>query len=234
MELDVAMVLDGVVFIFLLGCVALAFKDGFIMAALGFVPTVSALLAVRFFTPAVGKMLRGTVFFTTVQNSIGKSLKIDEVIGTAVDNSQTAFIEGMTLPRFLKDALLENNNSVVHNILDVQGIQEYITGYLANICINIISVLLVFVVVWLGAKLVLQALNLISELPVLSAFNRLMGAVVGLAKGVSLVWLIGIVLTFFQCSGKLTSFFAVLAQTQVASLLYENNILLYLILRIFT
>lgn len=58
-----------------------------------------------------------------------------------------------------------DGTAVIYRLLDVDSLQAYISGFLANICVNIVSVLLVFVVVWLAVKFVLQALHIISKLP---------------------------------------------------------------------
>ena len=45
----------------------------------------------------------------------------------------------MELPERLKDALLENNNSEVYEALGVSSFTHYVSRYLANSLINIIS-----------------------------------------------------------------------------------------------
>ena len=158
---------------------------------------------------------------------------MENAIGDAAMQTQTDIIQSMHLPDFLKESLVENNNPVIYHLLDVESLQSYIAGFLANICINIISVLLVFIVVWLAVKFVLKALNLISKLPVLNFFNRVCGFLVGLLKGLCVTWLICFVLTFFQCNSAFDFFFDALNLTHVALPLYENNILMYFILTIF-
>ncbi|MBQ8624476.1 MAG: CvpA family protein, partial [Oscillospiraceae bacterium] len=88
--------------------------------------------------------------------------------------------------------------------------------------------------IYIAVTLVLNALHLFAKLPVLSFFNHFMGFLVGGAKGLCFVWLGCIILTFFQCGAKFEALFAALENTFVANILYENNILLYLILTIFT
>ena len=148
--------------------------------------------------------------------------------------TQTQIIESMPLPEFLKTTLLENNNPVIYQLLDVEGVKEYIAGFLANICINILSVVLAFVLIYLAVRIVLNALHLFSKLPVLSFFNHFMGFLVGAVRGLFVVWMGGMVLTFLQCNGKAASVFEALGTTMIADFLYENNVLLHLILTIFT
>ncbi|KAF5042969.1 Colicin V production protein [anaerobic digester metagenome] len=227
------MLLDAAVIIWILVFAGIGYHKGFVMEALSFLPMLAAMVAVKFLTPVMGVLLRKTPFFGSLANSIGKSMQLDTVISNAAMQSQTQIIQNMRLPDFLKDALLENNNPVIYNLLDVQGLKEYIAGFLANVCINIVSVVIVFVVVLFLARFLLKALNLVSKLPILNFFNRSCGFLVGGTKGLFWIWLIAMGITFWQCNDKLISFFQVLNQSVIALFLYENNILLYLILKIF-
>lgn len=231
---QIPLILDGLVIIGVLVCAMIGYRKGFIMEALSFVPMVAALVSVKFLTPVVGKLLRQTPIFGSLANSIEKSMQLDQVINNATMQTQTEIIQNMKLPDFLKESLLENNNPVIYNLLDVEGLKDYIAGFLANVCVNIVSVILVFIVVLLAAKFLLKALNLVSKLPILNFFNHFSGMVLGGAKGVFWIWLVAIGLTFFQCNAKFQPVFSALQESFVASFLYENNVLLYLILSIFT
>lgn len=226
-------ILDIVALVLVVGTAVQAYRKGFVRAALNFLPMVAALAATRFLTPAVSELLWKTPFFDALTNTVGNGLHLENAIGDAAMQTQTDIIQSMHLPDFLKESLVENNNPVIYHLLDVESLQSYIAGFLANICINIISVLLVFIVVWLAVKFVLKALNLISKLPVLNFFNRACGFLVGLLKGLCVTWLICFVLTFFQCNSAFDFFFDALNLTHVALPLYENNILMYFILTIF-
>lgn len=227
-------VLDAVVAAVILGCAILAWRKGFIRAVFGFLPMLAALAGTRFASPYVGKFLRGTFLFDSMSASIRNSMGLDAAIREGAEQTQIEMIEAMPLPDFLKEALLENNNPVIYQLLDVDSLKEYIAGFLANICVNILSVILAFLLIYIAVSIVLNALNLLSELPGLSFFNRFMGFAVGGIKGLLFVWLGFMVLTFFQCSAGFESIFEAMESTFIANMLYENNILLQLILTIFT
>lgn len=228
------LILDIIVAAVILGCGAVAWQKGFIRAAFGFLPMAAALIGTNFFSPYVSRFLRGTPMFGSLADSIGESMGLDELISESVMQTQTEIIEGMKLPSFLKEALLENNNPVIYQLLDVEKLQDYIAGYLANICINILSVVLAFLLIYIGVTIVLNALHLFSKLPILSFFNHFMGFLVGSVKGLFFVWLGFAVLTFFQCCAVLEGVFAAMDTTYIAKILYENNVLQDLILTIFT
>ena len=230
--MDIA--LDIIALGVILGCGAYAWYKGFIQAALGFLPMLAALLGTRCISPYTGKFLRETAFFGSLADSIKAKMGLEQIISQSVMQTQTEIIEGMPLPHFLKETLLENNNPVIYQLLDVGALEDYIAGFLANICINALSVVLAFVLIYVAVAIVLHALHLFSQLPVLNFMNRFSGFVVGAAKGLLFVWIGCTVLTFFQCSASWQGLFAAMQTSHVAGFLYENNLLLGLILRIFT
>lgn len=228
-----SLVLDGVVLAVILGCAIASWKKGFIRAAFGFLPMVAALIGTKFVSPYISRFLRGTPFFGSMAESISEAMGLEQLISESAMATQTEIIQGMRLPEFLKEALLENNNPVIYQLLDVEKLQDYIAGFLANTCINVVSVVLAFVLIYIAVKIVLNALHLFSKLPVLNFVNHVTGFLVGGVKGVFFIWVACIVLTFFQCNAKFAGLFEALAASTAANCLYENNILLYLILTIF-
>ena len=227
-------ILDVIVIAVILSCAVHAWRKGFIRAVFGFLPMLAAFAGTRFVSPYVGKFLRGTFLFDSLSESIGESMGLDAAIQEGASQAQTELIEAMPLPEFLKEALLENNNPVIYQLLDVDGIKEYIAGFLANVCLNILSVIFAFLLIYIAVSVVLNALHLFSKLPVLGFLNRFTGFLVGGVKGLCFVWLGFILLTFFQCCAVLDGFFIALENTILANILYENNILQQMILTIFT
>ena len=228
------LVLDGIVLAVILGCAVTAWRKGFIRAAFGFLPMLAALIGTNYMSPYVGKFLRGTFLFDSLSGSIRDSMGLNTAIKEGAMQTQTEIIEGMPLPEFLKDALLENNNPVIYQLLDVSSLKEYIAGFLANVCLNILSVVLAFLLIYIAVTIVLNALHLFSKLPVLSFFNHFMGFLVGGVKGLFFVWLGLAVLTVFQCRAAWDGVFTAMDATYITKILYENNVLQNLILTIFT
>ena len=227
-------ILDGAVAAVILGCAVAAWRKGLIRAVLGFLPMALALLGTKAASPFIGRFLRETFLFDKMSDAIQHSMGLDTALQEGAMQTQTALIEAMPLPEFLKEALLENNNPVIYQLLHAESLKEYIAGYLANVCINVLSVAAAFVLIYIVVKVVINALHLFSKLPGLNFLNRFGGFLVGGVKGLVCVWLAGIVLTFFQCRGAFAGLFSAMEQTLFAGYFYENNILLQLILKIFT
>ena len=211
-----------------------AFKgyfSGFVKMCFSFIPHIAGILAAYLLTPTVSHILRNTFLYKMMKKGVGKALNIEGAV--AVNGGQGDVIDTLNIPSFLKDSLMENNNPVVYDLLDASEIGEYIAGYIANVCMNIIALILIFAVTFLIFKVILEALNIVAQLPVVSMLNSLGGVAAGVACGVFIIWLIGIVLVLFYSSALFVPVFEKLYESRLALPLYENNMLLFMVLKIF-
>lgn len=227
-------ILDISVLIIILLFAVIGRLKGFIKAAFGFIPMLAATIASCTLQPVVGGFLRSTPLFSSLSESIKNGLSLDELIGSQANATQADIISGMNLPEALKNALLENNNPVIYNILDASGLSDYISGYIANMCINVLSFLVLFAGVFIAATLLLSAMDLISKLPVLNSLNKTLGLAVGLIQGLLTVWIAGIILTFLYYKPAFSGFFTMLEASPISLWLYNNNFLMLFIMKIFT
>lgn len=220
----------GVIVILLFFAVAGRMR-GLVRTCFSFVPMLAGLVLTNQLYPVLSKILRNTFIYEGLKNGVQKALKLDSIFANTIAGSDA--IGALKLPGFLKTALVENNNPVVYNILGVNKVEEYIAGYVANICLNVLCMVVVFIVIVIACKLILTALDLIAKLPVVNFFNKTGGLAVGLLQGIIVLWIIGIVLVGFYSNPLFSRFFEVLNQSKVALFLYEKNVLLFMILRIF-
>ena len=114
--------------------------------------------------------------------------------------SQRTVIEGLKLPQFIKDMLIENNNSEFYNILGVEQFAEYITACLADMAIHVVCSVLIFILSYVLIRFLIYWLDLIARLPIICGLNQLAGAFLGLAQGLLILWIAGIVLKFFEAA----------------------------------
>ena len=138
---------------------------------------------------------------------------------------QRSIIEEMELPEQLKDALLENNNSEVYEALGVSSFTHYVSRYLANSLINIISFFLLFAAVFGGLRVLSVSLNVVSRLPIISGLNRLAGAVLGGAEGIFFVWIAALLITLFSATAIGELFLNQIESNIWLTWLYDHNML---------
>ncbi len=102
---------------------------------------------------------------------------------TGLPSAQRMSIERLNLPQSVKDVLLENNNSEIYKILGVDQFAEYVSMYLADMLINAIASILLFIAVFVLIHMVVRWLDLIARLPILYGLNHIAGALLDLPRG---------------------------------------------------
>ena len=220
-----------VVAVYLVSMVLYGHYRGFVRLAVSAVSLVLSLGVVHFGAPSVANLLRSNeVVYQAVEDSVTKFIqKDDEAENEAVDAAppsvQRSIIEEMELPEQLKDALLENNNSEVYEALGVSSFTHYVSRYLANSLINIISFFLLFAAVFGGLRVLTASLNVVSRLPIISGLNRLAGAVLGGAEGIFFVWIAALLITLFSATAIGELFLNQIESNIWLTWLYDHNML---------
>lgn len=139
---------------------------------------------------------------------------------------QIELLEQADLPKFFREALLDNNNSEVYKSLGVDNFIDYIGAYLSKLIIDMIAYLVTFIVVSIAVRALIFAFDIIARLPVIGGFNRLAGALLGLVTGLVIVWTLFFVVLLLYSTSVGKDCMTWIAQEPVLTFLYENNLLL--------
>lgn len=226
------LVLDCIVIGLILWFTMLGYKRGVLVTALGFLPMLCGIVGAWIFTPILSAILKETPLYSNMIGNLSESFT--SASNSAMDSINSSFIENLALPEFLVDILEVNNNPVAYEILGVSNdMPLYVASFIANACVNVISVIIIYVVIYICANLVVKALNLISKLPVLNSVNRTLGMTIGMLQGVLWVWVLGIVVFLYQFTSSGSDSLEFINESMVAKIFYEYNILLNFILSIF-
>ncbi len=152
--------------------------------------------------------------------------EILDVIGDIPKDTQIKEIENSILPEFLKNTLLENNNSAIYQELNVKSFPEYVASYISRMVVNLLAFLVTFVLVMILVKALMAAVDLLGELPVLGTLNHLGGAVAGAAAALLIVWIGFLILTVVYSTGVGQACFEMIDKSSILTFLYEKDILL--------
>ena len=207
-------------------------RKGFAGALLWFLPTLLGILLSWKMSAGVIKYVRGTAVFPFLSTKINNGLNIESILPDLTLDAQNEIISGMNVPDVIKNALVTNNNSVIYNIFDAQTLQEYVAGFLTNVIISVAVVILLFIIGVVVGKIVLKILDVVNDIPVIGFFSRAGGLIVGIVKGICVIWILGIAVTFFCTKPWAQEFIAMLEMAPLAGWLYKNNMLLYVVLQI--
>lgn len=176
---------------------------GFIRQCVSVGALVLTLIIVKLATPWMTEFIRDNPSIRAnaaqmILGAAGWEAPLEEEI--QIPSAQRISIEQMNLPQSVKDILLENNNSEIYQLLGVDQFTEYVSTCLADMLINTVSTILLFLVISIVIHILIRWLDLISRLPIISGLNHIAGAILGLAQGLLLLWIAGFILSLFSAT----------------------------------
>ena len=100
------------------------------------------------------------------------------IIGEIPKDTQIQEIENAPIPQFLKDQLMENNNSTIYNELGAESFPQYVAAYISSLVLKLVVFLVTFLLAIIIVTALMFAVNIIGELPVLDLVNHIAGGLV--------------------------------------------------------
>jgi hypothetical protein len=224
-------VADVVVAIVLILGFMIGRDKGVINMAVNTAHSVASFGASMFFYPLVSGIIRQTSLFDMVKSGVANTLGLESRVQVYTKQQEVSLISSLRLPEPLKDKLLENNNSVIYDLVGAQSIVDYITGFIANLIVNVVLVWVLFAVFMFLLRIVLRSIKSLSRLPVISTFNRVGGGAVGLVLAVVCIWISFTVIYVFIAKPTVYDLYEYISASKVAVVFYEHNPILELILK---
>ncbi|MDR1067370.1 MAG: CvpA family protein [Clostridiales bacterium] len=216
---------DIITAVILAVCTFIGWRKGLAQGIFSIVSTALSFYAANAFYPSVSTFLRGTPLFGIVKNLTANSLNLTQYMPSQTLQAQGNLIESLSLPGFLKDALLSNNNVELYKLFNVDAVEDYVTSYIANMCMNVVAVLFVFVAASIAMRLALKALNIVTAMPVIKQINRIGGLLAGALIGVFILWVVMAFATLFCTVPAVAEMLEELPDAPLASFFYRHNML---------
>lgn len=140
---------------------------------------------------------------------------------------------GVQLPGTVLDGILQKADDTADEFLEESGAYEKMAQGLAGFLMSGISFIIALVISWLIVGMLSQAIGIASKIPVIKGVNQLLGFLAGGIYGLILVW-IGFYLVALTSAGETgRTIVSYIYQSPLLTYLYENNLVLTLILRYF-
>lgn len=227
-------VLFAVVLIILAGFTLHGYIKGFVRVIFSLVSIILTIGLASWLSPYVSEILEKTPVYENIQEKCVESIKgkVQNEVGQDVENQEPIQIAGIELPREWQEIITQKAAQATDGVLEQSGIYQEIGNYVAGIIINMIACVLTFIIVLLILRILVNVLDLVAKLPVLSAMNRLGGVVAGAAEGILIVWLIFFVITLCKSSEMCQGLLNDINQSAFLKLIYENNLIEYILLRV--
>ena len=145
------------------------------------------------------------------------------VLGEIPKDVQISEIENASIPAFIKDMLLQNNNSTVYGELGVNSFTAYVATSISRLVLNVLSFLVTFLLAIIIVKALMFAVNIIGELPVLGLINHIAGGALGLVLGLVVIWLGFLIITLLYSTAVGSACFDMVEKSSILTFLYNCN-----------
>ncbi|MBE5960234.1 MAG: CvpA family protein [Lachnospiraceae bacterium] len=207
-------------------------KAGLIKTVFSLFSMVAAVLLSSFISPQVSKVLQENEAVVEYMSDKVEAVLPLEDLGNKITD-QISFVDSLPIPASMKTSIIENNNSDTYAQMAVDNFTAYITHAVANIILNAIAFIVTFLVIIIVLNIVCSVLNIISKLPILNQINKTAGMLVGIAQGLIIIWVLGILVTVFSGSTMGQEIFKMINENEFLSFLYDNNLILRFIANVF-
>ena len=146
-----------------------------------------------------------------------------DVIGEIPKDTQIQEIQDAPVPQFLKDQLMENNNSAIYSELGAESFPQYVAAYISRLVLQLVSFLVTFLLAIIIVKALMFAVNIIGELPVLGLINHIAGGALGLVLGLVVIWLGFLIITLLYSTAVGSACFDMVEKSSILTFLYNCN-----------
>ncbi len=222
-------IVDLIILIILAACALGGYTKGLIRSVFSLCSFIAAIILTNLFYPTVSLVLKGTALYDSIKSGIFNAINLEEVIQKGEAGVQESLSKAFNLPAWLAEGYVQSNS--VSGSLNLAGLQDNVASYLAQIVINLIAIIIVFVLVNLLLKILGNSLDLISRLPGINFLNKSGGLVIGFLLGIFTVWLLLTISTLFIANPNYSDFMKLLEDSYLVQFFYNTNIFMSMVFK---
>ena len=183
--------LDIIALVLFCLCFLIGLRRGLFRMIFSFLSLLIAFFIARGLYLPVSSFLReNTGIYNALKERIIAALGLSDIIDRYIQQGEEVILSHLPLPQSLVDMLVENNIPTVRSALSALTLEDYIGSFLANIALNILSMIFVFILAMIIMQIIASALHLIVKLPLIRSFDKAGGALIGVLIGFVAVWLL--------------------------------------------
>ncbi len=215
----------------------LGYYKGVLRIAYSLAAWVIVLVFVTWATPYIDRILTENTsidekLLSYCEETLRQTADTQTDTGNVENESDLAEL-GVQLPGTVLDGILQKADDTADEFLEESGAYEKMAQGLAGFLMSGISFIIALVISWLIVGMLSQAIGIASKIPVIKGVNQLLGFLAGGIYGLILVW-IGFYLVALTSAGETgRTIVSYIYQSPLLTYLYENNLVLTLILRYF-
>lgn len=220
------------------------YHKGFLRIAYSLVAWLIALAFVSWVTPYVNQfLLDNTGIYEQVEVYCEEWVResaaeqIETETGQAASEAGIGRQEladlGIKLPDTLLDEILDKTSGAADEFLEQTGVYTQIARGLAGFVVQGIAFVAALVLAGLMLGIIQELLGVVSRIPVLKGVNRLLGTFAGAIQALLIIWTVFYIIALCSAGDTGRVLIAYIYESPFLTFLYENNLVLTIILSIF-
>ncbi len=140
------------------------------------------------------------------------------------DQAKQDFVYSLPIPDYMRQEIM--NDSRNSSEQGTVTFTEYIVSYLSENTLKIISFVIAFILSIILIQIILRAVDVVTDLPIIGFANRLGGAVAGIGRALLWVWFFFGVLTLCSNTTWGIRFMQEIEKDPILNYLYTHNLLM--------
>lgn len=225
--------------LFTIGMIVIGLKRGLVKMAFSLISVFVILILVNILTPSAKQLLKTTPIYESINSNI--EAYVNKHVASSTENmtqtgvnAQKKIIEDLPLPKEVVDSLVDNNNQESYISMKVDSFSAYIAESLSDMVLGALTFVILFILISILIRILMHVLDIVTKLPIINTFNSAGGAIIGLAEAIIIIWIACIVVTVFSATQWGQEVCKAIAENEILSFLYDNNLIQQIITGIFT
>ena len=209
------------------------YQKGLLRVLFSLFSLIITIAFVTWATPYISNVLKeNTQIYQKIQIKCEEKVKerMQEKIAQEKKKKETVLENyGITLPEHIEESLIGKIQKGADYTLEKSGIYEEMAKEMADFINYGIAFFAALIICAILMHFLQDMLDIVSKIPILKGVNKTLGVAAGLLQGLIIIWLFFYLLTLFQNVGWGEMLLSMIQESRFLTVLYENNILLYII-----
>lgn len=180
------------------------FRSGLLKLILSLGSIIVTIVITRTFTPAVASVVKD----------------VTNIESTLTEKIYNAFITTNTFDSFNLNLFNIQNTGELN-----ETIKNTICSNYANIIINIMSGVGLFIASIILLKFAIKMLDVVDYIPMVGQLNKILGALAGVAQSLIIIWVIMVIVRVFENMPQVQNVIRNIQKSPIAWSIYTNNVI---------
>lgn len=204
-------------------CAIEGLTRGFVKTIFTLFGLVAAIAAAVFLSPQLSSWLADTSLYDGVEK------QVENVVTDSGSSGEDGLSIGEAAKVFALPSMLTGELQSGSTGFSQENLTDYTVSYLTGKIIDIIAFVIILLAVWILLAILAHVLNLLTHAPVLNALNRFGGLLVGIIKGMLILWVFCLVIMLAAGLNVGTDLYAQIQESSFLNWVYNHNLLLTLL-----